>query len=117
MLWPGSVSLQGINLVPRPDLPGGGHLWLGATLEPGRLADPAAMAHVRDLHGFAPGWLQRARQVNHWQGLRPRPVGRSAPLLEEIAPGLLLTLGHYRNGVLLAPSTAEWVAERIEAAA
>jgi glycine/D-amino acid oxidase-like deaminating enzyme len=51
--------------------------------------------------------------VNHWQGLRARPLGRPAPLLEQLEPGLLLASGHYRNGVLLAPASAAWVAEHI----
>lgn len=113
--WPGAVVWQGINLVPRPDLPGGHRFWLGATLEPGVAADPAALAALRDLSGAAPPWLRQARLVRQWQGLRPRPVGRPAPLLEVIAPGLLLAAGHYRNGVLLAPASAEWVAGAIEA--
>jgi glycine/D-amino acid oxidase-like deaminating enzyme len=41
-------------------------------------------------------------------------VGRPAPLLESLAPGLLLAGGHYRNGVLLAPATAEWVVQQLE---
>jgi glycine/D-amino acid oxidase-like deaminating enzyme len=28
---------------------------------------------------------------------------------------LLLASGHYRNGVLLAPASAEWVVQQIEA--
>jgi glycine oxidase len=30
---------------------------------------------------------------------------------------LLLASGHYRNGVLLAPASAEWVVKQIETAA
>jgi glycine/D-amino acid oxidase-like deaminating enzyme len=115
--WPGAVVWRGMNLVPRPDLPGGRRFWLGATLEPGRTADAAALAGLRALQGDAPAWLQRARVVRHWHGLRPRPVGRPAPLLEEPAPGLLLVGGHYRNGVLLTPASAEWVCGRIEGVA
>jgi glycine/D-amino acid oxidase-like deaminating enzyme len=44
-------------------------------------------------------------------------VGRPAPWLEEVAPGLLVATGHYRNGVLLAPATAAWVGERVEGGA
>ncbi len=113
--WPGAVVWRGINLVPRPDLAEGRGLWLGATLEPGRRADPHQLAGMRHLDGAAPDWLRRARVLRHWQGLRPRPVGRPAPLLEAPAAGLLLVGGHYRNGILLAPATAAWVAERIEA--
>jgi glycine/D-amino acid oxidase-like deaminating enzyme len=51
--------------------------------------------------------------VRHWQGLRCRPQGRPAPVLEEPEPGLLVASGHYRNGLLLAPATAAWVCGRI----
>lgn len=115
--WPGVVVWQGMCLVPRPDLPGGRRLWLGSSLEPGREPDPEALQGLRSLGGAAPDWLLRARVVRQWQGLRPRPVGRPAPLLECLAPGLLLAGGHYRNGVLLAPASAEWVCQQVEASA
>lgn len=112
--WPGAVAWRGMNLVPRPDLPGGRRFWLGATVEPGSTADPQALERLRELEGEAPVWLRRANIVRHWHGLRPRPAGRPAPLLEELAPGLLLAGGHHRNGVLLAPASAAWVCERVE---
>ncbi|MEY3930579.1 MAG: hypothetical protein RLZZ516_2289 [Cyanobacteriota bacterium] len=108
--WPGSLSWDGINLVPRP----GRRLWLGATLEPGVTSGAAEALHqLRTLNGAAPDWLRRARVVDHWQGLRARPEGPPAPLLEQLEPGLLLVSGHYRNGVLLAPASAAWVAGQI----
>jgi glycine/D-amino acid oxidase-like deaminating enzyme len=113
--WPGVVAWRGINLVPRPDLPGGRRCWLGATLEPGGGADPRALEALRDWAGAELPWLARARVVRRWQGERCRPIGQPAPVLEFPEPGLLVASGHYRNGVLLAPATAEWVAERIEA--
>jgi glycine/D-amino acid oxidase-like deaminating enzyme len=113
-LWPGAVVWRGLNLVPRPDLEGGRRLWLGATLEPGRTAAADRLSDLRHLGGAAPDWLAAARVVRHWQGLRPRPLGRPAPLLERPAPGVLLAGGHYRNGVLLAPASAAWVAGCIE---
>ncbi|MFM8603964.1 MAG: NAD(P)/FAD-dependent oxidoreductase [Cyanobium sp.] len=112
--WPGAVVWRGMNLVPRPDLPGGRRLWLGATVEPGSTPDPQALERLRGLEGDAPAWLRRATVVRHWHGLRPRPAGRPAPLLEELAPGLLLAGGHHRNGVLLSPASAEWVCARVE---
>jgi glycine/D-amino acid oxidase-like deaminating enzyme len=115
--WPGSLCWDGINLVPRP----GRRLWLGATLEPGQglvsgTPGPeatAALERLRQLNGQAPAWLEQATVLRHWQGLRARPDGRPAPLLEHLEPGLLLASGHYRNGVLLAPASAAWVAETI----
>lgn len=114
--WPGAVVLRGMNLIQRRSDDGRPRLWLGATLEPGLQADPAALHSLRQLEGLAPDWLERAEMIRHWQGWRARPVGRPAPLLEQLAPRLLLASGHYRNGVLLAPATAEWVAQQIEAA-
>ena len=109
--WPGSLSWSGINLVPRPQ----GRLWLGATVEiDQRQGQPEPLRALRELDGQAPAWLQRATVLRQWQGLRARPLGRPAPLLEQLEPGLLLASGHYRNGVLLAPATAAWVAEQIE---
>lgn len=114
--WPGAVVWRGINLVPRPTQPNGAHrLWLGATVEPGRTPDPAALAALRQLGGDAPPWLRRARVVRQWHGLRVRPVGQPAPVLNEPEPGLLVASGHYRNGVLLAPATAEWLQQRLQA--
>jgi glycine/D-amino acid oxidase-like deaminating enzyme len=109
--WPAAVVWQGINLVPRP----GGRLWLGATLEPGLNADAAALQAMATLNGHAPGWLARATVVRRWQGLRVQPLGRPAPWLEVLAPGLLLAGCHYRNGLLLAPATATWIADALEA--
>ncbi|MEB3200177.1 MAG: FAD-dependent oxidoreductase [Synechococcaceae cyanobacterium] len=112
--WPGAVSWRGFHLVPRPQRAGGCGLWLGATLEPGQQATQAALAELRSLAGAAPPWLRRARLRQHWLGLRPRPLGRPAPLLEQLRPGLLLAAGHYRNGVLLAPVSAEWIRDQVE---
>ena len=114
--WPGAVVLGGINLIPRPDLEGGRRFWMGATLETGLDADPARLDSMRTLSGAAPAWLVSARERRRWQGLRCRPVGQPAPLLEEVAPGVLLLSGHYRNGMLLAPASADWALQRMAAA-
>jgi len=115
--WPGAVVHGGVNLVPRPDLPGGRRFWLGATLEPALRADPARLETLRELGGAAPAWLEAAHERGRWQALRCRPLGQAAPLLEQVAPGLLLLSGHYRNGVLLAPASADWALRWIEGSA
>jgi glycine/D-amino acid oxidase-like deaminating enzyme len=112
--WPGAVVWRGINLVPRPDLPGGRRLWLGATLEPGDEASPMALAALQRWGGDGPAWLSQATVVRQWQGLRCRPTDRPAPVLAQLEPGLLVATAHYRNGVLLAPATAEWVCQQLE---
>jgi glycine/D-amino acid oxidase-like deaminating enzyme len=112
--WPGVVSWKGLHLVPRPDQAGGRRLWLGATVEPGTDPDAAAFRQLRRLAGDAPDWLARAELRQHWLGVRARPRDRPAPLLEQPRPGLLLATGHNRNGVLLAPVSAEWVLSQVE---
>jgi glycine/D-amino acid oxidase-like deaminating enzyme len=112
--WPGVVSWKGLHLVPRPDRAGGRRLWLGATVEPGTDPGAAALAQLRKLAGDAPDWLARAELRQHWLGIRARPRDRPAPLLEQPRPGLLLACGHNRNGVLLAPVSAEWALSQVE---
>nr|WP_231856371.1 FAD-dependent oxidoreductase [Synechococcus sp. MIT S9508] len=107
--WPAVLTCGGINLIPH----GHDRMWIGATLEPGVNADPAATETMKRLNELAPSWLDDAQLLGQWHGLRARPRGKPAPLLEEIEPGLLLASGHYRNGVLLAPATAEWVSQHI----
>lgn len=107
--WPGVLVDQGFNLIPD----GSGQLWLGATVEPGAEAALEPLALLRTLNNRAPAWLRDAEPIEHWSGLRARPVDRPAPLLETLEPGLILASGHYRNGVLLTPATAEWVASSV----
>ena len=110
--WPSVLVNQGFNLIPTAP----GRLLLGATVEPGDSASEDPLTLMRNLNKRAPEWLRSATVVGHWSGLRARPVDRPAPLLEELEPGLILASGHYRNGVLLTPGTAEWVAAVVEQA-
>ncbi|RZM75062.1 NAD(P)/FAD-dependent oxidoreductase [Leptolyngbya iicbica] len=61
--------------------------------------------------------LKAGNILSTWYGLRPRPQGQAAPVIqpmEGIRNGILAT-GHYRNGVLLAPATALKVQELLQA--
>ena len=110
--WPSVLVNQGFNLIPTAP----GRLLLGATVEPGDRTSEDSLTLMRNLNERAPEWLRSATVVGNWSGLRARPVDRPAPLLEELEPGLILASGHYRNGVLLTPGTAEWVAAAVEQA-
>jgi glycine oxidase len=58
------------------------------------------------------GALEKAPEVIAWAGVRPGTPD-DQPLIGETAiPGVYAALGHYRNGVLFAPATAEIVAEQ-----
>lgn len=60
--------------------------------------------------------LEDAPEIERWAGLRPA-TGDGAPVIgpaPEGPEGLFYALGHYRNGVLLAPATADALAASIE---
>ena len=107
---PGPVVWRGVHLIPRPQHQ---QLWIGATVEPGDQSQAHCFEQMLRLDDAAPPWLRQAQVLRRWQGARARPVGRPAPLLATLAPGLLLTSGHYRNGILLAPATAAWTARQL----
>lgn len=107
------INGSDIHLVPL----GGGDYWVGATVEFPPETDPAQVALIPEaerleavLQGaiaYCPT-LAQATIIDRWFGLRPRPQGQAAPVLQPLAgySNVMLATGHYRNGVLLAPATA-----------
>ena len=68
-----------------------------------------ALAHSQSIYASARDWFRAGFSYSvsvEWVG--------HVPLLEELESGLILASGHYRNGVLLTPATAEWVATALE---
>lgn len=107
---------------------GQGEYWVGATVEfptpsigqggwDHLVADAAKLDVVmQEAIAFCPA-LAEATVMRTWSGWRPRPEGRPAPVIG-LLPGysnVLLATGHYRNGVLLAPATAQAIRESIVA--
>ena len=86
--WPAVLVSHGVNLVRL----GRDQLWLGATLEPGETPLDAAALAMRALEGDAPRWLMEASELSRWHGLRARPNGRPAPLLEVLEQTLQETM-------------------------
>ncbi len=102
-----------VYLVPRGD----GRYVLGATSEEQgtdtTVTAGAVYGLLRDAHRIVPG-LGDFELVEARAGLRPGSPD-NAPLVGPTAlPGLVLATGHYRNGILLAPVTAEAVAALAE---
>jgi len=96
-------------LVPWPD----GSVLVGATVEDVGFDEGSTQEARRALMAMAsalvPG-LGEADLVDARAGLRPRGPD-DLPLLgpSSVVPGLIYATGHYRNGVLLAPLTAQVV--------
>ncbi|MGB3265733.1 MAG: FAD-dependent oxidoreductase [Microcoleus sp.] len=110
------ITCDDVHIVPLANQ----EFWIGATVEfpenGGEIPANAdmlekVMARARSL---CPS-LAEAEILRKWSGLRPRPEGRPAPIIETL-PGnsrVLIASGHYRNGVLLAPATARSIREAI----
>lgn len=104
------VGGRGAYCVPRDD----GRIVVGATVEQAGFderVDPAAVeALIRAAAAAVPA-LADAPVESRWSGFRPGTADDLPVLGEdpELA-GLLYATGHYRNGILLAPLTAEIVA-------
>lgn len=104
------VRGQHLYMVPRAD----GELVIGATSEEQGYDTTVTAGGVyellRDAHELVPG-ITELPLVETSAGLRPGSPD-NAPLIGPTAlPGLVAATGHYRNGVLLTPVTADLVAE------
>lgn len=106
------VRSPGAYLCPKSD----GRLVVGATEIPhdASLSPTAAGINaLRAAAGRVAPMTTGLSEIERWAGARPgTPDG--APILgpaPEGPPGLIYALGHYRNGVLLAPATAELLAD------
>lgn len=107
------VTSNDVHVVPL----GGNEYWVGATVEfpvgTDILPNAESFAELQGMSiEFFPA-LANAEILDTWSGLRPRPVGRPAPVVERLAgyQHVIVAAGHYRNGVLLAPATARMVKE------
>ncbi len=99
----------------------GGDYWVGATVEfppdcsDEIVPDKQLLESIKQQAiAFCPE-LANATVIRTWSGLRPRPHKRPAPVIDKL-PGfsnVLLATGHYRNGILLAPATAQAIREMI----
>jgi glycine oxidase len=96
---------------------GDGTLLVGATVEEAGFDERATVAGVRELLDAACEIVPHASTaalVSVKVGLRPAS-GDGLPLIgvSSVVPNLLYATGHFRNGILLAPLTAQLVADVI----
>ncbi len=110
-----SIILEGETyLIPRLD----GRILVGSTLEQAGFNNAVTLEATGDLARrgmrLIPG-LGKLPVVTSWSGLRPSSPDRM-PYVGRVkgTEGLILATGHYRNGILLAPITGEWVADLVK---
>ncbi|MBD2464304.1 FAD-binding oxidoreductase [Oscillatoria sp. FACHB-1407] len=109
------ITGEDVHLVPL----GNREYWVGATVEfptdAEVRADQAQLEAVwQKAIALCPA-LATAERLQAWSGLRPRPHNQPAPIIAPLVGynRVLLATGHYRNGVLLAPATAQTVCKMI----
>lgn len=106
------VLAADVYLIPRREA-GEARLLVGATMEEAgfdRRTTPDALRRLREGAVRLVPSLEEAPVAESWAGLRPGtpddlPVLGPDPQL----PGLVYATGHFRNGILLTPVTAEYV--------
>jgi len=106
-----AVFTPRVYLVPRSS----GRLLVGATVEDRGFDDSVTAGGL--LHLLDGAWrvlpaIEEARIVETWCGFRPGSRD-DAPLLGFRDERLVYATGHHRNGILLAPATAEAIASTI----
>jgi len=101
-----------VYIVPRSD----GRILIGATVEYAGFQKVIKVGATRHLLNSAvelvPS-LDGAEIVETWSGLRPDTVDHLPIIGQSGARNLWLATGHFRNGILLAPLTANLIAESI----
>ncbi|GAA3993814.1 glycine oxidase ThiO [Allokutzneria multivorans] len=107
-------SVQGnhVYLVPRD----GGGLVVGATQYEAGFDTTVTAGGVRDLLRWAEQVLPSISEYEFVEcaaGLRPATAD-NLPVIREVEPGLVVATGHHRNGMLLAPITADLVLAELE---
>ncbi len=101
-----------VYLIPRSD----GRILAGATVEEAGFDKQTVASTIDKLHEAAATLvpeLRHARRLEAWAGLRPgTPDG--LPILGATGtPGYFVATGHFRDGILLAPITAQVMADAI----
>ena len=106
----GIVRGSCVYLVPRED----GELVIGATQEElgpdSRVTAGGVWELLRDARTLLPG-ITELEFAEASAGLRPGTPDNAPILGPSPLPGLVLATGHFRSGILLAPATADIIAE------
>ena len=100
-------------LIPRSD----GRLLVGATVEEAGFDKRTDPDTIRRFHAAAIALVPKladAKILEDWAGLRPGTPDTLPILGATATPGYYVATGHFRDGILLAPITAEVMAAVIE---
>src|SRR6202020_1733362 len=100
-------------LIPRSD----GRLLVGATVEEAGFDKRTDMETIQSFHRVALDLvpqLCKGKILEDWAGLRPGTPDALSILGATATPGYYVATGHFRDGILLAPITAEVMSAVVE---
>jgi glycine oxidase len=106
------VRAPDVYLVPRSS----GKILVGATVEDAGFDKSVETETVNTLYRGAAALvpeLAAAPMVESWAGLRPGTPDDLPVMGETETPGIMISSGHFRNGILLAPAAAKIMADVI----
>jgi glycine oxidase len=107
------VRSTDVYLIPRSN----GRLLIGATVEEAGFDKRTDVVAIKRLHHAALALVPKladARILEDWAGLRPGTPDALPILGATATPGYYVATGHFRDGILLAPITAQIMAQVIE---
>ena len=109
------VRTHDVYIVPRTDGPNAGRAIIGATVEDAGFDLSVKPADILALNARACALIPALAQADFlesWSGLRPSTVD-GLPILGALPtqPRYMVANGHFRNGILLAPATAQVIAQ------
>lgn len=106
------IRTPDVYLIPRSD----GRLLVGATVEEAGFDKRTNLATIQRLRQAALRLVPKladARILGDWAGLRPGTPDALPILGASATPGYYVATGHFRDGILLAPITAQVMADVI----
>ncbi len=101
--FPAVLNINNINLIPQSN----NTFLIGASIEESQTPSKHHLNQLLSLNGISPYWIEESSIKNTWHGVRAKPLKQAAPILEKLEEGLIISTGHYRNGILLLPACAE----------
>ena len=112
-----AIRTHAVYVIPRTRGPNAGHLIIGSTMEDAGFDLTVHPQDILTLNARAVRMLPalaEATFLESWSGLRPYTAD-TLPILgrSPAQPRYVVATGHFRNGILLAPATAQVIAQLI----
>ncbi len=107
---PKQFNIDGKNIVTKSK----NKLIIGSTDEYSTTPEENIFEKLTNFLDKKPSWLMEEKITKKWYGIRSKPDGEPSPIMKNIENGLIICTGFYKNGILLAPACAKWVANEIK---